>query len=791
MKRLLSIFAIASVLAICGCGKSTETDGGSGSGEITFTNGAEPAPVFNDSSSWTTVGFHASADWTASSDAAWLSVSPSSGASGNISLIVKAQENDTYNERNASVTIRSGNAQQKFTVVQKQKDALLVSSNKVPQPEDGGTFDLELQSNVGSVSCEIENSAAEWLKKIGEVEVRAMETRKLTFEVAANASKDARQGRITLKAGNGMTETVTVYQSAKEARIVLTQSEYSVNYEGETLKIELRSNIEYDYKLPEVDWISEAAAADSRAMSSYTHYVVVAPNYTGEKRSAEILFTSSVEGVEETVTITQLPEPKVEFLFPGEEATDGITRAFPGAEGGGMYVTGGRGGKILHVTTLDDGTAAGTFRHAVNQSGARTIVFDVAGTITLTSDLKISNGNLTIAGQTAPGDGICIKGGTVNIQASNIIIRYMRFRLGDESSFLNDGSDCIWGRYNKDIIIDHCSMSWSVDEVASFYGNQNFTMQWCMVAESMCNSVHGKGGHGYGGIWGGKNASFHHNMLAHNKSRNARIDHPEIYGNYLTSHRGNVDYRNNVIYNWGDNSTYGGEDGHFNVVGNYYKPGPASKDRKYFVDANGFYSSSETQYNYPRLYVEGNVHTKYPEFTEDQTAGVNLHDGKEKGDPENMFLATPLPVKADDTKECFTTTHTAEDAFLRILAYVGASLRRDAVDTHIVNDAETGTATYTTGSNGSTGGIIDSQKDVGGWPVLTATAEELANVNDSDGDGIPDYYEELFGLDPKDASDGAAHDFDSRYSNFEMYLHYLVQETVGAQVEGGVNTSLD
>ena len=495
----------------------------------------------------------------------------------------------------------------------------------------------------------------------------------------------------------------------------------------------------------------------------------------------------------ETPEIPETPEnptPSMDLKWPNNEASDGITRAFPGAEGGGMYVTGGRGGKVYHVTTLDDGNTQGTLRYAINQSGVRTIVFDVAGTITLNSDLKITKGDLTIAGQTAPGDGICIKGGTVNIQSSNIIIRYMRFRLGDESTFLSDGSDCIWGRYNENIIIDHCSMSWSVDEVASFYANKNFTLQWCVIAESMCNSVHNKGNHGYGGIWGGRNASFHHNLMAHNKSRNARIDHPEIYGNYLSSHRGNVDYRNNVVYNWGDNSTYGGEDGHFNIVGNYYKPGPASKDRKYFVDANGYYSSSNTQYNYPRLYLSGNVHTKYSEFNSDQTKGVYLHDGATRGDAGNMFISSPLPIKANDTQICWTTTHTAETAFEQVLEYAGASLRRDAVDGHVVADAKSGDATYKTGSNGSSGGIIDSQKDVGGWPDLKATDAELARVKDTDGDGIPDYYEDLFGLDSTDASDGNGNDFDSRYTNLEMYLYYLVQDITAEQVAGGTNTEL-
>lgn len=473
------------------------------------------------------------------------------------------------------------------------------------------------------------------------------------------------------------------------------------------------------------------------------------------------------------------------FMIPSWEE-DGVARAFPGAEGGGMYVTGGRGGKVIHVTNLND-SGDGSLRAAVEANGARTVVFDIAGRIDLRSELKIANGNLTIAGQTAPGDGICISGQTVRVDADNVIIRFMRFRLGTKGSGLDDSSDAIWGRNHENIVLDHCSVSWSIDEGASFYANRNFTMQWCIISEALNQSgFHSKGTHGYGGIWGGRNASFHHNLLADNYSRNARIDHPGIYGNYLSTHRGNVDYRNNVIYNWGDNSTYGGEDGHFNIVGNYYKPGPASKDRDYFVDAYWYNESEHVGSAYPELYMEGNVHTnginesKYPD-------GIYYHDQSKFGtNPAGVVLDSPLSIRADDLETCYTSTHSAYDAFNVVLENSGASLSRDEVDVRVTSEAKSGEASC------GTDGIIDTEEDAGGWPEYTATDEEKASVTDTDGDGMPDWFETEFGLDPDNSSDGNSMNLDSegRYTNLEMYLHYLVREIISAQNTGALYTAL-
>lgn len=448
--------------------------------------------------------------------------------------------------------------------------------------------------------------------------------------------------------------------------------------------------------------------------------------------------------------------------------------AFPGAEGGGCYVTGGRGGKVYHVTTLeDDAKNPGSLRYAVDQKGPRTIVFDVAGTIELKSDLVVNNGDLTIAGQTAPGDGICLRNYCFHIKTDNVIVRYIRSRLGDDSGAETDAA---WARNQKDIIVDHCSFSWSVDETASFYGVENFTMQWCYITESLAASTHVKGAHGYGGLWGGNKASYHHNLLAHHYSRT-----PRLVGNDEFPEKCLIDMRNNVIYNWGPVlGCYGGGGGSYNFVNNYYKPGPATNEKPAIAGRitqagvddtffeHGVFYLSGNRFDYTSPYLGSKAQQNAKASDEDNYEGLHIVESEyaEKDDyiADREFVVRP------------TTTHTAEIAYEKVLRYGGCCLRRDAIDERVANDVRTGGYSYVSGnkgSNGSTGGLIDAPEDVGGYVEYTATELEMRNKLDSDGDGIPDNWEDMYGLDSADPSD-ALTTHKSGYSWFEYYLSTLV-----------------
>lgn len=581
---------------------------------------------------------------------------------------------------------------------------------------------------------------------------------------------------------------------------------------------EVKDADSYQYKLLEGMTLVQDGNTDSESVvleglkpSTTYRFAVKGLNEAGSSKYSDYLEAKTSEGRGDNPGEDPVPVPDpVENLYeslkiPAWEE-DGVARAFPGAEGGGMYTTGGRGGKVLHVTSLEDSDEEGTLRWAVGQKGARTIVFDVAGIITLKSPLNIKYGDLTIAGQTAPGDGICLKGRYTQISADNIIIRFIRFRLGDEDPNAGDSDDTIYGRYHNNIIIDHCSMSWSIDECASFYSNSNFTLQWCYLAESMRNSYHAKGSHGYGGIWGGENASFHHNVLAHHDSRNPRFDHPHIYEDHNNpAHRGVIDYRNNVVYDWGSNSSYGGE-GYgvgkgtgINMVANCYKPGPSSTDRKYFLDSYGVYTSTcsscggkNLEEGYPLVYLEGNVHTQHSDITADNASGIYWHNGEAHAN-YGKTASAPFPLNGPESQTCYTSTHSAELALEAVLQYGGASLRRDLVDERVASDVENGTGQIIDCVSATEGKVSVASLYNTTWPKYTASEQEIAIAStDSDSDGIPDYYETLFGLDPKNPSDAAEKGLDKhgRYSNFEIYLHYLVKDIVAESCSGAAYTAI-
>jgi len=413
--------------------------------------------------------------------------------------------------------------------------------------------------------------------------------------------------------------------------------------------------------------------------------------------------------------------------------------AFPSAEGYGKYATGGRGGKVYEVTNLND-SGEGSLRAALEAQGPRTVVFRVAGTIE--GKYGIKNGNITIAGQTAPGDGICIKG-SLGIGADDVIIRYIRVR---QNTAANPGGDAIGGRGRNNIIIDHVSASWSGDEVMSFYQNTNVTIQWCMITEACAKFKNGQStGHQFGGIWGNNYGTYHHNLIAHNASRNPRWASGCKYN----------DYRNNVVYNWDYQSSYGGEahgrgDWTFstiNMIANYYKAGPATDSgvRDRIVEPSAREADDEGSW-----YVSGNYVDGYPDVTADNWQGV---DGEK-------YIKLDAPWSAMSINQ-----QTPQDAYKAVLAHAGCSKpRRDSVDTRIIKEVSTGTATC------GRDGIITSATDAGGWPTLAAGTPPV----DNDHDGMADEWERTMGLDPSHPDDRNKVAADG-YTMLEKYLNSIAE----------------
>ena len=435
--------------------------------------------------------------------------------------------------------------------------------------------------------------------------------------------------------------------------------------------------------------------------------------------------------------------------------------AFPGAEGYAANITGGRGGVVIEVTNLlDDATTPpeGSLRAALKDTTTqpRTIVFKVGGVIELKGRLDVGCSNVTIAGQTAPGDGICLKNYPLKVYGKNIIIRFMRFRPTDVTG---TNSPAIYGIDVENayyVIVDHCSLSWSIEEVCTLYDNHYTTLQWCIISEGLRNSFNTKGAHGYAGVWGGQYASYHHNLMAHCDSRNPRFNGARAHDTNQV-----VDYRNNVVYNWGSNSAYGGEIeiaggvSKMNMVNNYYKYGPATSSSKRYRIIQP-YGTDSTKAG--RFFISGNYVDGYPAITTDNWSGSAVSP--------NTASLTLASIKSDTVFVCPAITTTLPDvAYTDVLAKAGATLpKRDSIDARIIKDALNRTASM--GANG----MVDTFYNHYTYPTYASGTPAV----DSDHDGMPDAWEIANGLNPNDPSDGSG-DYDhTGYTNLEKYLNELV-----------------
>ncbi len=472
-----------------------------------------------------------------------------------------------------------------------------------------------------------------------------------------------------------------------------------------------------------------------------------------------------------------------------ENVDNQLLKAFPTAEGFGKLASGGRGGRVVIVTNLEDdaaGSIEGSFRWALNQyTSDFTVVFAVSGRIELVAPLKAKKKNFTVAGQTAPGDGICITGNLVSFGGSeNFIIRHIRFRVGQLDSEGNIiAENCLNVENCSNFIIDHCSLGWSVEENMNSYDDKFHTIQWCILHEGLYNSGHPKGARGYGAQWGGSQATYHHNLLAHNRSRSPRFN-----GAQNNDMQTFIEYINNVNYNWGSSgAVYGGENEggarsihELNMINNYYKPGPATPSDTYFVRPSyirdGYTSNGPSQWH-----LSGNVMVGSPEKTQDNWKGVRMDAAHYT--VEQMKVDTII-IPNDDVRlklyktyyhdYTYNTYETAEAAYESVLAHAGA-LPRDPVDSRIINEVSNGLAPY------GNKGIIDVPSQVGGYPVY----ETFDMIVDNDEDGMDDAWEIANGLNPNDPNDRNLLT-DLGYTALEVYLNSLVGEVIKHDFTTGI-----
>lgn len=421
--------------------------------------------------------------------------------------------------------------------------------------------------------------------------------------------------------------------------------------------------------------------------------------------------------------------------------------AFPGAEGFGRLARGGRGGDVYHVVNLND-DGPGSLRDAVRSAtGPRTIVFDVSGTIELKTPLVVDKSFLTIAGQTAPGDGICLKDQTFRIRrASHIIVRYLRFRLGDENKPAGSGPDCLNTDDVDHVIFDHITATWGIDGNHDLRRGGNFTLQWSIYAEALNHSLHDKGAHAMLASFRDLTAgiSLHHNLFASSRER-----HPTLGGSPRTDRTAVADLRNNVIYNVSGAANLG--NCRINVIGNYFRPGPHTPR-----GAKPLAVKTENE-GALKVFLQDNLFVEHPKWTADNLLAIDV-DRWVKG---NYLRVSLDQIRADEefsTGNARPRTEGAHEAYERVLATAGASRRRDAADLRLVAGVRNGAHR-----------LIDSQRDVGGWPPLRSEPAPA----DQDQDGMPDAWEHAHGLHPLEAADRNDDRDGDGYTNLEEYLNSL------------------
>ncbi|HRI86758.1 MAG TPA: pectate lyase [Candidatus Hydrogenedentes bacterium] len=432
----------------------------------------------------------------------------------------------------------------------------------------------------------------------------------------------------------------------------------------------------------------------------------------------------------------------------GAFADNSPTLAFPGAEGYGRFAEGGRGGDVYHVTNLED-AGPGSLRDGIETAtGPRTIVFDVSGTIGLKSRLVVEKPHLTIAGQTAPGDGITLKDYNLHLRkTSHIIVRYLRVRLGDENKSDDDAPDCITADYCDNLILDHVSASWSIDGIHDTRGCKNYTLQWSILSEALHDSVHPEGGHAMCASFRAplSNMTIHHNIFATSRDR-----HPTIGGS-VQEPQWIIDFRNNVIYNWSGAANVC--DNQVNLVNNYFRPGPLTDPKR------GPVAMKANLPDTARGHMSGNVFEGNDGWTNDNYSAMDFETWLKRPDTGYKYAGTVNDWKVEtpyELGENTPATQSAKDAYELVLARAGASLRRDAVDLRVIDDIRS-----------RRGKLLNSQRDVGGWPVL----ESLPAPKDTDRDGMPDAWERSEQLDPANPEDRNV--VSGGYTNLERYLYSL------------------